>query len=420
MYGYIIEPEDLDISTTRGTSSSPLSFAATAFNGQGMPLGLVAVKGEVYKAYPDDLPALIMYEDNVAEIRSNYDVELVITAKYIISGSCLLVEDNASVTLHEPGLNLTPTKSTYRTGIGVTSKGKVLTVTQECTLEELQKFFLMMGCRDAMQLSWGDVYLKDTRGGIKLMGTTMPITTLEASDFKALKRPIVVIDAGHGGSDPGAVGHGLREKDINLSIANAIYLHLSGRYQGTFLMTRIDDSYLSLKERSSMINGIGADFVISVHSNGHNDASAMGYETFTYTSSSKVSDDMQRSIHSTVMEGLGTVGIRDRGQKKQNFHMLRETKCPAVLVENLFVTNEAEARLLRDKDFLISLGNKTAEGIATGLGLSYHVYKDTIKQEEEQPLLFKVQVGAYAVRKNAEAMEERLRDAGFPAFITKA
>lgn len=419
MYGYIIKPKDLNIRMGRN-ASAPLTLSATAFDSKGHPLGLVAVDGMVYRTMPEDLPMLIKHGDGSIDIRKNASVDIIADACFVVSGTSMLVEEYKEVEIKENGLNLIPNKVVWRSGVGTTQDGNVLHVTQECTLDELQLFFSHMGCREAMQVSCRDVYLKDVIGGIKLMGTTMPITVLEASTFRSLTRPIVVIDAGHGGRDPGAVGsQGLQEKNINLSVANGIYLELTGKYQGTFLMTRIYDTSMTLDERTSLINGIGADLVVSVHSNGHSDIRAHGYETFVHPDASEVTRNIQKAIHSTVMRGLATLGRRDRGMKTGNYHMTRVPRCPSILVENLFVSNPAEAEMLRDEDFIRSLSKVTAEGIANALELERLKPQSVGVVERETRKLFRVQVGAYAVRQNAEAMEERLKNAGFPAFIVR-
>jgi N-acetylmuramoyl-L-alanine amidase len=178
----------------------------------------------------------------------------------------------------------------------------------------------------------------------------------------------IVIDPGHGGKDPGAIGHGLREKDVVLTLAKKINNHL-GQYKNAVVsLTRWDDRFLELSERAQFANTRNADLFISLHNNAAS-VSAHGFESFIYTNAGSTTKRYQNIIHDHIMNFLAQVGIRDRGKKREDFAVLRRTKMPAILLENLFITNKEENELLRDADFLDNLAKQIAEAIAKAFGL---------------------------------------------------
>ena len=186
----------------------------------------------------------------------------------------------------------------------------------------------------------------------------------------------VKIDPGHGGSDPGAVGNGLREKDLTLAIALAAEKHLNDNYAGVEVsLTRRGDSTLSLPSRTNQAINWGADSLVSIHINSAANATATGYEDFRHTTQSETSASgrLQSAIHSKV----SPLFPRNRGKKQANYHMVREAtvrgpgqrSIPSTLTECGFIVNVADAALLKDKGFVNRLGVAHAEGVATFHGL---------------------------------------------------
>lgn len=197
-----------------------------------------------------------------------------------------------------------------------------------------------------------------------------------------LTKPIVVLDAGHGGKDSGAVGNGLAEKNIVLSIGLRVgkLLEDAGfdvRY------TRKTDTFVSLSERARLANAWDAALFVSLHVNSAANNTALGFESFVYngTISAKTSE-YQTKIHRKIAEVFKESGSVDRGQKRANFAVLRETKMPAILIEYGFVNNPNEAALLRDEAFIERLARATAEGIAECFGVSL-----TQKTKEQSHML---------------------------------
>ncbi|MEK4879505.1 MULTISPECIES: N-acetylmuramoyl-L-alanine amidase [Paenibacillus] len=187
----------------------------------------------------------------------------------------------------------------------------------------------------------------------------------------------VLIDAGHGGKDPGAVANSLKEKDIVLSVALEIKKRLEGNYDGVqVLLSRSSDVFLELKERTDIANKAGVDVTVSVHCNAGGGSG--GFETFRYTKASAASVTLQNVLHTAIMDTLNkvAVGVINRGQKSDNLHMVRESKMPAVLTENLFLDVATDAAKLK-KDAVIQA---IIDGHVTGIAK----YLDLKKKEGNQ------------------------------------
>lgn len=174
-------------------------------------------------------------------------------------------------------------------------------------------------------------------------------------------RPTVVVDAGHGGSDPGALGvegSGLREKDITLGVSLKLERELK-KLGYNVIMTRRSDIFLELGQRTTMANNANADIFVSVHANSFENSSARGIETYSYPGSTNGAS-LARNIHNEVIKD-NTLYTANRGVKAANFHVLRETKMPAALIELGFIKNPQDSQILvhRQDDF--------AKAIARGI-----------------------------------------------------
>lgn len=177
----------------------------------------------------------------------------------------------------------------------------------------------------------------------------------------------IFIDAGHGGSDPGAIGNGLQEKNINLTIALKLQHILKNEYEGhTIKLSRTTDQTLSLKQRIDLANQWGADYLISIHINA---GGGIGFESFTYNGNyaRKIRTNQLRAvIHDAIIE---ETGFRDRGKKEGNFHMLRESSMSALLTESGFIDHHLDAGKLKSEAFLNRIALGHAKGLSKALGL---------------------------------------------------
>ncbi len=160
---------------------------------------------------------------------------------------------------------------------------------------------------------------------------------------------VIVIDAGHGGGDPGGTGTGLQEKSIVLDVTQRFKALLDadtadtkGGGSWTVKLTRSNDNAVSLAARSAYSNSQGADRFMSVHANAFADSSANGTETFSLSGTGTgagLRDLVQQEM-------IAAWGLTNRGSKIANFAVLRETAAPAELHELAFITNAADAAKL--------------------------------------------------------------------------
>ncbi|ADD41370.1 N-acetylmuramoyl-L-alanine amidase family protein [Stackebrandtia nassauensis] len=177
----------------------------------------------------------------------------------------------------------------------------------------------------------------------------------------------VYIDPGHGGSDSGAVGHGLQEKALTLDISLRLRDLLNANGNVEVRMSRDTDIDRSLSYRTSDANSWGAGFFISVHINS---GGGTGFESYRYTGTTGDTQRAQETIHPAVYGAMTGVGqTPDRGIKTANFHVLRETAMPAVLTENLFIDRAEDAALLGNADFIAAVAQGHANGILSYLGV---------------------------------------------------
>jgi N-acetylmuramoyl-L-alanine amidase len=183
--------------------------------------------------------------------------------------------------------------------------------------------------------------------------------TLPAS----LLKPLIIIDAGHGGYDEGAKVNTFLEKRITLMTAMLTKKHLE-ELGYRVLMTRNKDAYVSLPRRVSIANKTKGSLFVSVHFNSSPSVEAQGIEVFYYDSQEMWRTRASKRLATCILNGtLDQTEAISRGIKAGNFHVIRETEMPAVLVEGGFITNKGERSKLRDKTYL----NRIAVGIAQGI-----------------------------------------------------
>lgn len=177
-----------------------------------------------------------------------------------------------------------------------------------------------------------------------------------------MKNKVIVVDYGHGGSDPGATNGRLREKDIVLQIGRKITKLL--RSQGfTVIETRTGDQTLSLKQRTDIANASGAVLFVSIHVNSFRNDKANGVETFSHPNSNpgaKLTKNIQNEL---VKTGLFK---SNRGVKTANFYVLRNTSMPASLVELGFIKNPHDINVMTNKQD--ELAQAVTNGILAYLG----------------------------------------------------
>ncbi len=179
----------------------------------------------------------------------------------------------------------------------------------------------------------------------------------------------VVIDPGHGGNDPGAVCGDLREADLTLALALETARALGG-YGAVVYLTREDDRDVPLAARVALANERAADLYLSIHCNAAQNPHARGFESYVHPAARPCTHAFRSAVHAAAASYLAQYGVPDRGRLRADFYVLRRTACPAVLLECLFITNAADAALLRDPCVRAGLAYTLARAVARATGLA--------------------------------------------------
>jgi N-acetylmuramoyl-L-alanine amidase len=230
----------------------------------------------------------------------------------------------------------------------------------------------------------------------------------------------IMLDAGHGYNTAGkrTIDGSMREWEFNNAVA-LLARDLLKDYQGVEIHLAHDatgKADVALKKRTDYANASGCDVYVSIHANaiGNSWNDAQGIETFVYPTKPKeavaLAEKMQRNL-------CVYTGRRNRGVKVADFHVLRETKMTAVLLECGFMTNKEEAELLKTKTYRV----KCAKAIADALIAQYSLKKKpsakpavTVEKEADG---YYVQVGFFRNRENAETLIKKLESDGYSAFL---
>ncbi|MCP3740918.1 N-acetylmuramoyl-L-alanine amidase [Rossellomorea sp. BNER] len=220
----------------------------------------------------------------------------------------------------------------------------------------------------------------------------------------------ILIDPGHGGSDPGAQYKGFSEKDFNLDVSLKLRNYLLQNYQVNIVMTRTTNETVSLEARTNLANSRNVDFFLSIH---HNAGGGTGFESYIYNGNvSNQTVQYQNTIHENIKSRIATkYGVANRGKKRANFHVLRESTMPALLLEILFIDNDNDLRLMRNSQFVNDVVVSAGEGVAKALRLP---------KKESPPAdgtLYKVIAGSFKERENAENRVAFLKSKNIDAFI---
>ena len=211
----------------------------------------------------------------------------------------------------------------------------------------------------------------------------------------------IMLDAGHGGSDLGAVYNGRQEKDDNLQLMLAVGKILSENGIDV-VYTRTTDVYQTPFEKAMLANQSDADFFISFHRNSSPKANQNdGVEVLLYDKSG-----IKYEMAENILGAMGEVGFREIGiEERPGLVVLRRTKMPALLLEIGFINSDVDNQLFDEKF------DEIAQGIAGAI-------LGTLDENEiEGPVYYRVQTGAFRNRENADRMLYQLTDKGYPAFL---
>ena len=218
--------------------------------------------------------------------------------------------------------------------------------------------------------------------------------------------PKVFIGVGHGGSDPGAVSNNTKEKDLNLSIALACRDELK-RHGVSVKMSRTKDENDTLSEEIKECNAYSPDLAVDIHNNAGGGDGAEAFYHYGGGTSKALAENILAEIVKVGQNSRGAK-IRKNANGKDYYGFIRETSCPSIIVECAFVDNATDLKILATEGKRKIVGQAIAKGILRTLG---------IEIQAESNILYRVQVGAFSVKANAEAMQKRLKEAGFSSYI---
>ncbi len=181
--------------------------------------------------------------------------------------------------------------------------------------------------------------------------------------FKS-SRPLIYLDAGHGGQNIGAKINSpyTEEKKLALLMTHYTKKHLE-KLGYRVSLTRSRDFFVPLPKRVNMANSHKADLFISIHFNSCSSQDVEGIEVYYFNSSNKRAFASKGLATEVLNRMLMRTGAKSRGVKKSNMYVLKGTKMPAILIEGGFLTNRKERDQVRKKEYLDKLAKGTAEGI---------------------------------------------------------
>ena len=214
----------------------------------------------------------------------------------------------------------------------------------------------------------------------------------------------IFLDPGHGGRDPGAVNGERFESHDNLRLALRVQSILERQPGLSVVMSRTQDIFVSLQDRTNHANRINSDLFVSLHRNAFTNTTANGFENWIFTTAGAMDEGAAREVLERVVE----VGVQsNRGIKRGNFHVLRESQMPSMLVELGFISNAEDNRLF-DTNFE-AYAQAIVRGICAALGVPCN--------NEKPRQLARIQLGAYTWPDNeAQARRDLERIRALPGL----
>lgn len=237
----------------------------------------------------------------------------------------------------------------------------------------------------------------------------------------------VAIGAGHCDSTPGkrvplAMGYGhISEWSLNARIVEYIVKDLR-TYKDVEIL-RLDDPTgkvdVPLKERTTLANNWKADVYISVHHNVNKGVpwDGGGITVYAHPNASATSKRLQKILYDALIKETGLVGNRYTGVPTANFHVLRESKMPAVLSENGFMDSKQDIKVITTDKFAKQAAKAHVNALVTEYGIKKKLLPIPNPEKPVDKTLYRVQVGAYSKKENAYAMEQKLKADKFDTYL---
>lgn len=198
----------------------------------------------------------------------------------------------------------------------------------------------------------------------------------------------VFIDPGHGGTDPGAVANGIREKDVNLTVATLLRVMLEA-YDIHVIMARDKDKTVSMATRTNLANGFNTDAFISIHHNAATNTAARGVEVFHSIVGGRGKElaELVHSCYRKLIPELPSRGVKTKkgSTGRDYYHVIRETKMPAIIIEGAFLSNPDDAKLVKQEEFLFRQAEAICQGVLLWYGLDIQKEGDNTPVDKGTP-----------------------------------
>ena len=262
-----------------------------------------------------------------------------------------------------------------RTALGMKADGSLViyVATDEsaeaCTTQAMCAQLIALGCVNAINLDGG--------GSSQFIApdaqfvSTRSVVGYVAIWLKKEDNPIkVCIDAGHGVEVAGkrSPDGSYLEHEFNLDVAKHIKAHME-RCGVQVVMTRTDEHDISLAERCKICNDAGCDYFVSIHTNAAGDgwSEAQGWSAHIIAKGGKA----EQLANKIRLRAIVSLGCRDRGVNVNNYQVLRDTKCPAVLIEHGFHTSKVEVEKLKSAEYRAKCAESDARGLCDQMGIAW-------------------------------------------------
>lgn len=226
----------------------------------------------------------------------------------------------------------------------------------------------------------------------------------------------VYLGIGHGGSDPGAVANGIKEKDANLVIGMAAAAELE-RHGVDVMLSRTTDITEGTSAKVKECNAYDPDLAGDLHNNA---GGGDGAEVFH-----SIVGGTGKTLAINILEEVEAIGQNSRGAKTRKnssggdyYGFIRGTNCPAVIVECAFLDNKKDVQIIDTEAEQKAMGVAVAKGFLRTLKVPYKAPQTATNETELVSTLYRVQVGAFSKKANAEKKMQAVKAAGFDAFLT--
>ena len=229
----------------------------------------------------------------------------------------------------------------------------------------------------------------------------------------------VYLGIGHGGSDPGAVANGLKEKNVNLVIGKACAAELE-RHGVEVMLSRTTDITEGTAAKVKECNAFKPDLAGDIHNNAGGGDGAEVYHTINGGTGKELANNILLEVKAI---GQNSRGAKTReGSRGDYYGFIRDTYCPAVIVECAFLDNKTDVQIIDTTAEQQAMGVAIAKGFLRQLKVPWKapVLEEPEDATPDKAYLYRVQVGAYSSPENAANMRDKLKAAGFPGIIVKA